>query len=269
MGNVTQKTSGIYGGSFGMTFPHRYKSWLIWTLLAALTVAGGSFSVCAAAAGGARAGELTETKTVDLPAGEEVIGELQRIINQEEGTMNLNWLERAIRWILKQLKKLKLLRGAEPQNVHIPWDKLMRWLAIPLIILVIACTFYMVGKRFRRDLREDARHQQTVKVTWRSLFQQALAYYPTDPRQAVHTLVKAIICRWVLEGKLKDDPALTLREIETKLSRQLEGGEVRAFSSLRHRYELVYYGNQQLTRENWEEILHLAGTFLREVRQAG
>lgn len=250
-----------------MNFSQRYRHWLIWTLLAALLVAGGSFSVAAVGKNQATVnhGELPETRVKDLPAASEVAGEIHRTLQPARGTMNLNWLERALRWALDLWEKWRAWRHPDIKSKPLTFQKALRWMAIPIIIIVIGSVFYLISKKVRRDVRESALQKQTADEEWRVVFRRALAYYPSDPGEAIHLVVKAIIRRFTTDGNLKEDPTLTLREIEHKLMNIVGPDNTAVFSSLRRRHERIYYGNQPVTKEEWEEILQLAGILLGEV----
>lgn len=257
-----------------MNYSRYFRQWLIWTLLAALTVAGGSFSVLSTSSGGnhrINGPNLPEQWVTNLPDGDEVIQKINRIIHPTRGTMKLklNWLERAIGWVKelleKIIKKFKALLYPELKDKNVAWQGLLRWMVIPFIIAVIVFIGYLLGSRIRRDVREDTTRRRTAEAAWRTLFRRALDIYPSAPGEAVHLLVKAVIRSWAMEGKIKDDPALTLREIERRLLGQLGHDQKEAFSALRHRYERVVYGRHPVEKEDWQEVLQLAGVFLGEV----
>ena len=235
------------------------------------------------AVGASMAGGYPESSRHDLPETDALILDIQKVLHDPEA-FDPSWIEKLVSKLPAPVRKLGkyvwdglkrilerlwewLLSKFKPQGYKKQeWPNLLRLAYIPIIILTIGYFLFQILSRIKRDVRDGAQLKKNTEVGWQKLWREAWSRRCDDPREAIHDLIKAIIRRWVAEGRLPDDPTLTVREIERRATgRFLSEEEIKDFICLRYWYESVYFGGRQISSEDWAEILRRARRFLGEV----
>lgn len=226
---------------------------------------------------------LPEAKRTDLPSANGLVRETKKIISPAQRldfsrlTQTYNKLPTPIRHgidkvrtslgqLLKKLWKL-FVRSRQQRLPEYRWVDWVRSISVPLILGTILYFIYHLVRRFRRDIGDTAATSQVKEETWQKLWRRAWQQREDHPKEALHGLMAAVVRRLIIDGRIPNDPAQTLREIERCLAREGKiSGDVKAFSILREGYEKIYYGQQTpLGEEQWNSLRTAALSFLGEV----
>jgi hypothetical protein len=227
-----------------------------------------------------------EASKDDLPETDLLIQDLQKVLHDPKA-FDSSWLGKTVQrlpapvrefvrraWdgldeFLQRLWDLFTSRYKHREQTEYSWTDLLRLAYIPIIFLTIGYFLFQILSRVKRDVRDGIKVKKIAEVGWQKLWREAWNRRYEDPREAIRDVIKAIIRRWVAEGRLPDDLTLTVREMEQRATGSfLSEEESKDFICLRYWYESVYFGGRQIRSEDWSQIFRHARRFLGEVPAA-
>jgi hypothetical protein len=206
---------------------------------------------------------LVESQETNLPSGRRLISEIRRIQGGSNFKMPsipqriLRALGKSFKWLGKLLAKF--FKHPVKNHHFAGLGRLMilfKSLIIPIAAMILIYVIIHFLLRYRKGVQPREKKVKTPIYPWHQYIKNALALKEQDPRCALGELMRAVIRFWVVQGKLPDDPSLTVREIEELLKKaDLAKEALSTFRSFRSTYENVIYGNQTISVDGWNDIL--------------
>lgn len=206
-------------------------------------------------------GLIQKTEEILRPAQPLDFSRLSTLLQHVPEPIRRIW--KIIRQWIGKLWEIFVRSRMEPRQ-QLNWMDWVRQISVPLIILTIMYFLYLLLRRFRLEIKEGKGSQRVEEEDWQKLWKNSWLQRRSSTQEAFRGLMKAVIRRLIIDGRIPDDPSQTLREIERIFAKR-KNDDLSAFRVLRECYERVYYGQQTMVEKDWETVREACRAFFGEV----